>query len=54
MMIVDICHDSAAERIVFEVIYNTVNLVEHALLIFMLDSELVAVCLADRAVLVSP
>ena len=53
-MIIDVGHDSTAEGIVFKVINNSVNLVKHALPVFMLDAELIAVCLADRAVLISP
>ena len=49
-----VCQYTAAERVVLEVIENSVNLVEVALGIVVLDSELIAVCLADAAVLVSP
>ena len=49
-----VCQYAAAERVVLEVIENSVNLVEVALGIVVLDSELIAVCLADAAVLVSP
>ena len=54
MVVVDICHDSAAERVVLKVVDNSVNLVEHTFLVLVLNAELIAVSLADRAVLVSP
>ena len=54
LMNVDIRKDSAALGIVPEVIENTVNLVHIALFIVMLDTELIAVCLAYAAVFVCP
>ena len=49
-----ICQYAAAERVVLEVIENSVNLVEITLGIVVLDSELIAVCLADAAVFIGP
>lgn len=53
-MDVYVCQYATAERVVLEVIENSVNLVEITLGIVVLDSKLIAVCLADAAVLVSP
>ena len=51
---IGICHDPAAERIVFEIINDPVHLVKLALFINTLLPNLIAVGFSDRAGLVSP
>ena len=51
---IDVCHDTAAERIVLQIVDDPVDLVEHALFVFVLNAHLIAVSLADSAVLVLP
>ena len=51
---VDVCQDAAGGGVVLQVIEHAVHLVEFALGIFVLDAELIAVGLADRAGLVGP
>ena len=54
LMDVNICHDPAAERIVFQVIDHTIHLIHHAFLILMLHTQLIAVGLADGTVFIRP
>ncbi|MPN45761.1 hypothetical protein SDC9_193332 [bioreactor metagenome] len=53
-VVVDVGHDAPALGIVAQVKQHTVHLVEEALAVDVLDAELVAVGLADRAVGASP
>ena len=54
LMHINVGHDAAGKRIVFQIVDYPVHLVHHAFLILVLDSELIAVCLADGAVLIRP
>ena len=49
-----ISQNAAAERVVLEVIENSVNLIKLALGVVVLDSELIAVCLSYAAAFVRP
>ena len=53
-MHIDIRHDAPAERIVFQIVDHTVNLIHHAFLILVLHAELVTVCFSDGAVRIRP
>ena len=54
LMHIDIGKDSAAERIVFQIIDDTVHLIHHAFLVLMLLCKLITVRLTDRTVLIRP
>ena len=54
LKIIHIGHYSAAARIIFKIVQHAIHHVETAFLILMLYSHLIAVCLADRAVFLSP
>ena len=54
LMHINIRHDPAAVRIVFQVIENTVYLIHHSFFIFMLHLHLISVGLTDRACLIRP
>ncbi|MPN20714.1 hypothetical protein SDC9_168093 [bioreactor metagenome] len=53
-MDIDIAHDAAGGRIVFQVIEDAVDLVRLALLVLVLHTQLVAVGAADAAGFVRP
>ena len=52
--IVDVRQNTAGGGVVLQVVDHPVNLIEHALLVLVLDAQLVAVSLADGAVLPHP
>ena len=52
--IIEIGQDSAAGRILLQVIQHTIDLIEHPLGILMLHAELITIGLADGAVLIRP
>ena len=54
VMVIDIGHDAAGFGMVLEVEQHTIHLIELALGIDMLDAQLIAVRLADGAVLIRP
>ena len=54
LMHINVRHDPAGKGIVLEVIDHAVHLIEHSFLILMLYTQLIAVCLADAAVLIRP
>ena len=51
---VDVGHNAAGCGVVLEIVENAVDLVELALAVLVLDTELIAVRLTDRAVLACP
>ena len=53
-MIINICNHTPALGVMLKVVEYPVHLVEPAFLIFMLDSELIPVGLADRALFIRP
>ena len=53
-MYIDIGQDTAAERVVFEVIDHAVHLIHHSLFVDVLYAHLIAVRLSDRTVLICP
>ena len=54
MVIINIGHNTARAGVVFEVIQHAVDLIEHPLGILVLHAQLIAVGLADGAVLIRP
>ena len=54
LKVVYVGHYPSAAGVVFEVEENSVDHIELALFVFVLDAHLVTVSLTDRAVLVSP
>ena len=54
LMHVNIGHNSAAERIIFQIIDHSVYLIHHSFLILMFHTKLISICLADRTALICP
>ena len=54
LKIINICHYPSAVGVVFKVEQHPVHLVEFPFGVAMLYAQLIAVCLADRAVFVRP
>ena len=54
LMHINICHNSTAEWIVFQIIDNSVYLIHHAFFILMFHSKLISVCFTDRTIFICP
>ena len=54
LMHINIRHDTAAVRIVLQIIDHSVHLIHHALFVLMLYTHLITISLADGTVLIRP
>ena len=53
-MHINICHNTTAVRIVFQIIDHAVYLIHHAFLILMLYAHLISICFSDGTGLIRP
>ena len=54
LMYINIRHNTAAERIILQIINHPVHLIHHTFLILVLHAELIAICLSNRTGLIRP